>query len=235
MRLFSKTALISFFILFGFFAVFPFVQAAKTAPVPQIPPQVVLTWNAANFYPSNYRGRALPSVGTPITVSAELLVNGKFADLSKANVVWYKSGNQIDSGVGLKQTITEPDSNDLNNIFIRAVVTLNDITAEQSIVIPVSDPVVAIEIPYPRSIIDANSDVTLRAIPYFFNISSLGRLIFYWQIGDTKKNMGTENSISVKISNPPSEAQKTVLVSSFVQNKDDLTNIIKTDINLFVR
>jgi len=222
-------------VLLGFFITTPFIRAARVAPTSQIPPQVVLTWNAANFYPSNYRGRALPTIGTPTTISAELLVNGKFADLSKASVVWYKSGNQIDSGVGLKQTVVEPDNNDSSNIFIRAVVTLNDITAEQSIVIPVSNPVVAIEIPYPRSTINANSEVTLRAIPYFFNISSLNRLIFYWQIGDTKKNMGAENSISLKISNPPSEAQKTVVVSSYTQSKDDLTNIIKTDVNLFVR
>ncbi|MEK7089367.1 MAG: hypothetical protein AAB920_00950 [Patescibacteria group bacterium] len=214
---------------------FFFAHAAKTAPAPQIPPQIILTWSAENFYPSNYRGRALPTIGTPITVSTEMLINGKSADLSQANIAWYNSGNQIDSGIGLKQTSLKPDTNDVDGIFVRAEITLGNIIAEQSILIPISQPVVAIEIPYPHSIINANSDVTMRAVPYFFNVASLNRFIFYWQVGSIKKNMGAENSISLKISSPFSEAQKNVAVSSYVQSRDDMTNIIKTDTNIFIR
>jgi hypothetical protein len=234
MKLFFKFSLMAFFFLFCFSTTLP-LNAATTPKTPPIPPQVILTWSASNFYPSNYAGRALPSTQTPITVSAELLLNGKFTDISKAQINWYKLEDKIEGGVGLKQIVVIPDTNDLDSIFVRAEVVLNDTTSEQSILIPISKPVVAIEIPYPHSVIDANTDITLRAVPYFFNISSLDRLIFYWQVGSIKKDMGSDNSIALKIGTPSTDAQKTVGVSSYVQSKDDLTMIIKTDTNLYIR
>lgn len=232
MTRFSKTILIPLLFL-GLFSTASLSRAAKTTLAPQIPPQVILTWSASNFYPSNYRGKALPITQTPITVSVNLLQNGKFVDLGNTAITWYKSGDRTDTGVGLTQIVTTPDTNDVGNIFIRAGVALGDSTIDQSISIPIVQPTVAIEIPYPHSLIGANSDITLRAIPYFFNVASLNRFIFYWQVGDVKKNMGSEDSITLKIGGLSS--QQTVPVSAYVQSKDDMTNIIKTDTNLFAR
>lgn len=213
------------------------LHAATKAPTitTQIPPQIILTWNASSFYPSNFYGRALPSSGTPIDVSASLLINGKFVDTSNTNFVWYKSGDKLTEGVGLNQITTSVDDTTSGNVFIDVEATVGEETVSQSIAIPLTQPIVAIEIPYPYKTITANTNVTLRAVPYFFNISSLSRLVFYWQVGDVKKNMGSENSISLKIGSPYSDAQKKVSVSSYIQSKDDLTNITKTDIDLFIR
>lgn len=213
------------------------LHAATKTPVttPQIPPQVILTWSAPNFHPSNFRGRVLPSADTIITVSANLLINGKFVDTSKAGFVWYKSGDKLNEGDGLSQITISPSVSDTNLIFIDVEVTLGDIVAQQSISIPLTQPIVAIEIPYPNKTIPANTNITLRAVPYFFNVSSLDRFVFYWQVGDVKKNMGSENSISVKVGTPYSAAQKNVAVSSYVQSKDDLTNIIRTNTDVFIQ
>lgn len=236
MKVFSKIIFSSALII-AMFVFTTSLHAATKTPVatPQIPPQIILTWNASNFYPSNFRGKALPSIGTPITISASLLMNGKFVDTSNAKFVWYKSGDKLTEGDGLNQITSDVGTDGITTAFFDVEVTLGDAVVNQSLAIPSTQPVVAIEIPYPRSTVDINANVLLRAVPYFFNVTSLDRLVFYWQVGDIKKNMGSTNAISLKISAPYSASQKNVAVSSYVQSKDDLTNITKTNTNLFIR
>lgn len=212
-----------------------FVFGVTLTRAPQTPPQILLTWSASNFYPSTYHGRALPTPGTPVTISVALLQNGTFTDLSNVPITWYKNEEKLDSGTGLTQTTFQPGTGEVGNNFIRAELTLGDSTIDQSVLVPVTNPTVAIEIPYPYGSVDANSDITLRATPFFFNISSLQDLIFYWQVGDVKKDMGSNNSISVKVGNPFSGDQKKIPVSSYIQDKKDMTNIIKTDSYLYIK
>lgn len=212
-----------------------FVFGVTLTRAPQIPPQILLTWSAANFYPTTYHGRALPTPGTPITVSVALLQNGTFSDLSNTQIAWYKNEEKMDSGTGLTQITFQPETGEVGNNFVRAELTLGTSTIDQSVLVPVVNPSVAIEIPYPGASVDANSDVTLRATPFFFNISSLQDLLFYWQVGDVKKDMGSNNSISVKVGNPFSGDQKRIPVSSYIQDKKDMTNIIKTDSYLYIK
>ncbi len=218
------------------FLVFPsLVFGVTLTRAPQIPPQALLTWSASNFYPSTYRGRALPTPGTPVTVSVALLQNGKFTDLSNTSVVWYKNEEKFDGGTGLTQITFQPSSGEVGNNFIRAELSVGTSTIDQSILVPVTNPSVAIEIPYPNSLVDASSDITLRATPFFFNITSLQDLLFYWQVGDIKKDMGSDNSISVKIGSPFSGDQRKVSISSYVQDKQNMTTIIKTDSSLYIK
>lgn len=220
---------------------FSFIALVSTtnvfaAPVvtPQIPPRLILSWSASSIHPSNYKGKVLPSLNTPIVVSVELLANGKFADISKTTIIWRKSGEVIKRGVGLKQIFIAPDSNDSSDVFIDAEVDFANNIVEQSLLIPVVKPFVSIEIPYPNSVVRGDSDVTIRATPYFFNASSLDDLVFYWQIGDIKKNMEQNNSITLKVSGAYS-SQDSLPITSYVQSRDVLTDIIVTNKPLFVR
>ena len=218
-----------------FLALPSFAFGITLTRAPQIPPQILLTWSASNFYPSTYRGRALPTPGTPVTVSVALLQNGKFADLSNTSIAWYKNEERLDGGTGLTQVTFQPRSGEVGNNFIRAELSMGTSTIDQSVLVPVVNPSVAIEIPYPNSLVTANSDVTLRATPFFFNISSLQDLLFYWQVGDVKKDMGSNNSISVTIGSPFSGDQRKIPISSYIQDKKNMTTIIKTDSSLYIQ
>src|SRR3989338_5844802 len=89
------------FSLFGLFVlaalIFANASFAQTSS-----PRVLLTWQAKNYVPAGYLGKALPSPSSIVTASVEIIDQGKIADLSKNNVYWYLNGSLVGSGVGKK-------------------------------------------------------------------------------------------------------------------------------------
>lgn len=229
LSLFAGVALVSFFPHSAFGAAAPLSDQALAASS-----QVILTWNASSFHPSLYPGRVLPSPKSSFAVTASMLTGGKFADLSNRTVTWYENEDRIQSGTGLTAITITTNQDAGTNEVVRAEVAFGTSTVSQSVVIPIAPPSVVIEIPYPGGQVKAGSQISLRATPFFFNISSLSDLIFYWQIGDIKKNMGSSNSISLSLGALPGGSSQTISVSSYVQSKRDLTNIIKTDTSIGV-
>lgn len=185
----------------------------------QAPPQVILTWAANNFYPSDYPGKALATPNASVSVAAEVLRNGKLLDLSAADFTWFADEKTVGRGRGLKETSFVAEKTAGNDVFVRVIIEIGEETLENSLRIPIESPVVVIETPLPNRKIAAGETVTLESIPYFFNISSLFDLKFLWQINDVRKESDGENSIVLNVGSPQAEDQKTIRITSLVRNK----------------
>ncbi|MCL5004571.1 MAG: hypothetical protein M1170_01335, partial [Patescibacteria group bacterium] len=57
--------------------------------------EFLTTWKADGFVPAWYEGKILPSRGSRVSVSFELLKNGKISDLSNVVVRWYVNDNLV--------------------------------------------------------------------------------------------------------------------------------------------
>ena len=61
---------------------------------------LILTWKARSYVPLAYAGKALPSAGTPIDVSATLIEKNIPVNLVSYEIHWYVNGILADKGIG---------------------------------------------------------------------------------------------------------------------------------------
>ncbi len=192
--------------------------------------QPIITWQANNFFPSDYAGKDLPSPGTRVTLSLALLRGGKLIDLSGTTIHWYVDGNIIsNSSAPTTLFVVKKPAGD--SVFIRTVVEFDGVSLENSTRIPVVAPSLVVPILYPGNLVPSNSDLYLKALPFFFNISSINDIGFSWKIGDRDIPQTSENGLVVKVG-APAESQKNILVSAFGQNNKNPLEVAKELIQL---
>jgi len=183
----------------------------------QTPAQVILTWQANNFYPANYQSKPLASPNTPITVSAEVSNGGKLIDLSRANFIWYADGKIIGRGEGAKEATFNGQKTDGDDYFVRVVIDLNNNKFENSMRVPAVGQFIVIESSAAEKSAPAGSQIFLQIIPYFFNVSSLEGLSFSWRINEKQIDGG--NQLAVNVGLPQTPEQSMVRINAFVQNR----------------
>lgn len=181
--------------------------------------QAILTWEARNFFPADFAGKALPSPGTKITVAAEVARNGKLLDLSKASFSWYANQLMLSSGVGKKEFVFTAVKGDDQANFVRAVIKSGSDTWEAGISIPTVSPQAVVEVPFPGRKLPWASNVALAAVPYFFNTPSYANFDFSWQVGSDKKNAGNDNRLLLDLSTPDTNQTTMLSVNAYIQNK----------------
>jgi len=198
----------------------------------QTPAQVILTWQANNFYPADYAGKALATPNTPVTISVEVLRDGKLLDTSEGTFTWYVDEKLIDRAQGLKEILFTVKNPVGDSHFVRVAIKLENDVFENSTRIPVSEHVVAIEAPYPDKLVRAGSKALLQAMPYFFNVFSLEDLTFSWKINERVSEAGSDNQLILNVGTPQTEAQRTIQIISTVQNSRNFLEFSRERIQL---
>lgn len=181
-------ALTAAVLLFGIGA---FSTHAQTAPT-----QAYVTWKASNFYLASFSGKALPSNGTSVALAVAVTRNGTLIDIGQANVVWDVDGKFLSGGVGQRTAAFIASKGAGDSYFAHVTVTLGGETIEGAAQIPVTGPVVVLDMPYPNGTAHGDT-ITLRALPFFFSASSLSDLSFSWFIDGTEKNTGSDNELTI--------------------------------------
>ena len=201
----------------------------------QTPPQIILTWQANNFYPSDYPGKAVASPDSSVTVAAEVLLNSKLLDLSQADFTWLADDKIAGRGKNLKEVSFQTKKTAGDSVFVRVIIEIGEETLENSIRIPTERPVVVIDAPLPDRGIASGGAVTLRAMPYFFSVSSLEDLEFLWRVNDMERGGEGRNLITLNVGSPQTEGQRTIRITSSVQNKKNLFEFSngKIELNVF--
>lgn len=216
---FEKTTLSAFLI---FSLVFFFFCGRVNAQVTQ--PQFLITWKTTGSYvPSFYEGKSLPTYGSKITASLELVSNGRILNIGGQTIYWYLDDNLVGGGVGAQQ-ITFPPTGDAPS-FLRLKVELpnyNGVYLVHSINIPMVKPLAVIYSPYPNGQFSQNP-VTVTALPYFFNVINPSNLSYSWSVnGQTGSN--TENPEEAQITLPVgSQSGTSLTISLNVGNNQDST------------
>ncbi len=162
--------------------------------------QLVITWHASRSYvPPAYEGKALPNQSSQITASVEAFSNGHRADLSKSNVYWYLNDVLMGGGTGIRtNTFTLFGGAGSSAQTLR--VEVPDYPGGYLIAttpLPLVDPVVVVNAPYPGGQVSANPFM-VSALPYFFNITSPNQLGFSWSVnGQVATNAENPNDLQV--------------------------------------
>jgi hypothetical protein len=159
----------------------------------QTSPQFLVTWKASNSYiPSFYQGKALPSYGSRITASFELISNGNVVDLRSQTIYWYLDQILVGGGTGAQQVTFSPLGTPPDSLSLSIQLpSYNGSLLIHTVQIPFVNPGAVIYAPYPGNNFSANP-LVLKAIPFFFNASSSNQLVYSWSV-NSQTGSNTEN------------------------------------------
>jgi hypothetical protein len=180
-------------------------------------PKLLVTWSARTYTPADYAGKVLPSMGSEITVSFDLIQNGKLIDISSYPILWYLDNHFIQNNEGTHTiTLTIPPGEERREMRIE-VSDYPGGTLSYGFFIPVARPEAVIEWDSPSQE-SSRSLVELSARPYFFNTSGIGGLKYLWKVnGVAPKNADNPQVLYVHIpENTPN--QTPLIVDLSIQN-----------------
>lgn len=195
-------------------------------------PDFLITWRAQSYAPPSYRGKALPTTGTPVVVSFELVGQGKIVDLSKQPVYWYLDNEYLNGGNGVQTAAFNVVFPMIGSQEIRIEIPdFNGVDLSKRIVIPVANPEAVIEAPFPNARFSGTA-LQLVGQPYFFNIQHLSDLTFTWSVnGDHPQNSDSPNVLNARLStNAPSDFALNINLT--IQNPNDESETAAQSITL---
>lgn len=174
------------------------------------PAQLILTWHANNFYPSDFPGKPLPTPGTAVRVAAEAVAGSKFLNLSSAAFLWYVDGQLLSEGKGLKEIQFTTRTPDRGYHLVRVEIKNGAEAYEGATSIPVVAPRVTLAIPFASRSPSPGDEVAAYAVPYFFNVVSLSDLRFFWFINGVRETSSANASLNLKMGTPHAASENTV-------------------------
>lgn len=214
-------------IIFGIFLVIPLFVFGQTVN------PLIVTWQANNYFPADYAGKAAATPNSPIIVSVELIQKGKLADITGADIKWYADNSIIANGVGQKTASFAAAQNGNGYQNVRVLVSAGSASFENSVRIPVVKSSVVITSFLKNQSVKPGDEVVFQALPFFFNIDSIQKLSFLWQINNQSAT-GDGNKLTIKVGTPKSDFQNSILVSATAQNSDNPYEFNKGSLNLSI-
>lgn len=139
---------------------------------------IMLTWKAKSYIPLAYAGKALPSAGTPIDVSATLIEKNIPVNLASYEIHWYVNGILKDKGVGKSLFSFAAPRTGEDEIEIRAHLPRYRTAA--------LDAFAAIPVVRPEATINSAKLPLLEPLFYFFNITDPSSLAILWNDEDRR-------------------------------------------------
>ncbi|MBI2623300.1 MAG: hypothetical protein HYW65_01870 [Candidatus Liptonbacteria bacterium] len=147
----------------------------------QTEPQVIISWQAHTYTPPGYAGKALSTGGSKVSASLDVLHGGKLADLSGETFYWYLNNRLISRGRGLTSvSLRAPE--ELRGSFSLRVEALSYRGGAllRAVNIPIVRPEAVLAAPFPDA--KVSSPLSLRGIPFFFNVTDPLELVTRWTV-----------------------------------------------------
>lgn len=184
----------------------------------QTEPQFLVTWRAGAYVSPDFGGKAMPSKGSEISASLEIIVAGKIADLSKQIIYWYLDNNFIKGGQGVKDiffTASKPAGGN-HNLRIQLPDFKGNLLIK-TVDIPIVRPEVVIEAPFPNKKI-SGSKINLLGRPFFFNAQNQSLFDFNWTVNGLPPDT-LDNPQTLEINLENSESGGVLNISLNIQNR----------------
>ncbi len=189
---------------------------------------LVITWEANNYFPADFPGKAMITPGTQVMAAVEEIAGNKLINLSGAQIGWFVNDQLVQSGTGLKSIsfTANPDPSGLITVRVQ-VQAAGGAQFQNAVSILASAPFAIIDYPSIGKTVPAGGTVTLTAWPYFFNVDSLDQLQFTWQTNG-QNTTSNQNQLTLQIGSPQSPSQQMLPVTLTTQNTANPLEFSKT-------
>lgn len=184
----------------------------------QARPQVFVSWRAESYAPPAYGGKILPTAGSLITISFEVVDDGKLANLSKQTIYWYLNNDLIENRDGVQSVAFNAPARAPSILELRIELPAYPSgLLLKTINIPVVRPEAAIEAPYPDGQF-SETRVQMAGSPYFFNANKINDFRFSWTInGEAAEGEESSREFIVNL-NPDAPPGSTLNIGLTINN-----------------
>lgn len=194
------------------------------------------SWQANSSAPYFYRGKVLPTPGSEVTLTFDLLNNGQSVSLANRVVRWYLDNTLYQSGAGLKTILFTVDPLRARNYSVRISLPKYDgrTDLDEFITIPVAEPEVVIDAPYPEQQL-AVGTYLFRALPYFFTATDLRTLTVTWSANGRQTTVSADTPDILELVVPPELSGQSVALGVTVKNSRRPLEFANTTVHLTVQ
>lgn len=164
-----------------------------------LPSTVTMLWEAGTTVPPWYKGKALYSAGSSLTVMAlpQVILNGKTVTSNNLGFQWSRNGTPVPEISGKGRNLISFEGNQLlSGETLRVDVTINGaVIAQGQITIPATTPTVVMyerdplrgvlyDSAFPDSVTLTENEIAIQAQPFYFSKNSLsdGQLQYAWKL-----------------------------------------------------
>lgn len=169
---------------FGIAALLGMLALQAKPTMSQTAPTFWVTWATDAYTAPLYEGKSLPTNGSAVNVAFELIENGKVVSLSSQEIKWFLGSTLVKKAHGVKEyTFRSEAVSGANQLRIELPGFRGGATLAKSLAIPAVSPEVVLDAPYIKNAI-TGSELTLEALPYYFNAQRLRDILFNWKINN---------------------------------------------------
>ena len=228
----SKTFLVfGFWILFDIWILtFGFSNTTFAAT------EFLTSWRADSYVPYFYQGKVLPSPNSNITISFEVLSNGRPLDISSRTVRWYLDNQLYQSGIGLKTISFKTDTIKQTDYQVKISLpkSSNGKDLEEFLIIPLASPEAVIDAPYSNNLVNEGINL-LRGLLYFFNTRDLKDIILTWTANGqkTSASVGAPDILELKV--PASASGNSINIGLTAKNTKNELEFADASVNMITK
>lgn len=150
------------------------VQAQESEPV------FLVTWGASAYAPVEYLGKVLPTAGSLVEASLELVDREKLVNLAGYEIYWYLNDEFLKGEAGLQETVFRTRGVGKQELRIK-INNYRGRTLIKNVIIPSVKPEAVAVAPFTESGF-ASQAMKFQAQAYFFNVKTPDELNFDWEV-----------------------------------------------------
>lgn len=195
--------------------------------------KIMLTWQSLSYVPPNFEGKILPTAGSPIVASVEVidLESGEIVNLSGQEIRWYINNNLIKSNSGKQRIFFRAPNFSPTTISLRVQIPSLGASMIEFIKIPVVSPEVVVEFPSYNNQFSTSS-IRLTSNLYFWDEVDISQLNYSWKVnGESIQNDDSPQFLDLKI-RPDTPSGYPISVELTVGHLLDQTKFFKQSIGL---
>ena len=199
---------------------------------------LILTWQAINFYPNFYQGKNYPTLNSLLILKVQITKNNKLLPPENILFNWEINLNHFSEKIGLDTIKIEPLNFllDKKNLLIKInAIIENKEMIEKIIEIPIKEPLIIIENSYPTKIINF-PQANIKVFPYFFKASQYSDFKFEWYINNILYKEINSDNLKIFLNKEKYGAFNDYIIlkikiKNYNNNQEAQTKILKININ----
>ncbi len=192
--------------------------------------ELIISWQANNYYPPNYQGKSLPVKNTNIALGVILTANNRIIDLNNFLISWYLDNQFFKEDYGLEEINFNVLKNKKTNHFITVEIynKNNELITKKNLILPIQEPQIVLTPFIPQNFpLKENTLLNLEILPYFFNTTNLNNLIFDWQINNQQQTIKGDNKLNLTITTINNQQEK-LIIKNKTHNENNINERAET-------
>ncbi len=209
-----------------------FIYGAPTALAATEP---IISWRAVSYVPAGFIGKVYPTANARVEAAVTLVDGNKIVNLSRNQIQWFLDDAPVGGATGQTSAVFNAGTVYGNHV-IRVAISYQGSTIENSRIFSIVKPEIVLTTPAPYQQIAIGKNA-FRALPYFFNTTSLQDLRFTWLGNNQLLNLqqSSPDALNINFTSTGSGFSSDFNLTSTIENRLNPLEISTRNISLTIK